>query len=257
MIAMGASQQWSPGKTPDDREREAELWRVFLPRRNVDAREALFTFYYPFARQIARRRYLDRTSGDIEFPDLCQMAYTGLLEAIDQFDPQVGVPFKGYAAKRIRGAIIDGIAKASELREQISFRNRVRRARVRSLIDGDVDGMSAAQAMEALIDAAVGLALGFMLDGEGQSTGALRPSAATGYDSTVWKETIQRLTREVHALPDRERAVVRHHYLEGLTIEQVGGLMGLSKGRVSQIHRAALLSLKRRLSRAGDFKLER
>jgi RNA polymerase sigma factor for flagellar operon FliA len=255
MTAAGARQR-SPAAPPEDREKEAELWRRFSGRAR-DAREALFTFYYPFARQIARRRYLDRTSGDIELPDLCQMAYAGLLEAIDRYDPAVGVPFKGYAAKRIGGAIVDGIAKVSELREQISFRNRMRRERVRSLIDGDVDAMSAAQALEALIDAAVGLALGFMLDGEGQSTGAPRPSAATGYDSAVWRETVQRLLTEVTALPDRERAVIRHHYLEGLTIEQVAALMGLSKGRVSQLHRTAILTLKRRLARAGDFKLER
>ena len=51
--------------------------------------------------------------------------------------------------------------------------------------------------------------------------------------------------------------IIRRHYLDGLTFEDIGSKMGLSKGRVSQIHKAALILLRKRLSKSGDFRLQR
>ena len=241
----------------DDDHGEAALWRAFKETGDAGVREQLFSLYYAFARQVARRRYLDRKSGDIEFADLCQLAYAGLLEAIDRFDPELGVPFKGYASRRISGAVLDGVSKMSEMREQISFRNRVRRERARSLIDQDPDRMSTAEAMDALIEAAVGLALGFMLDDTALLVDGEASTPSTAYDSLAWKELMQRLTLQIAALPPREQTVIRHHYLQGMNFDQIGALLGVTKGRVSQIHKSAIGGLKTRMTRAGDFKLER
>ena len=211
-----------------------------------------------FARQIARRRFLDRTGGDIEFPDLCQLAYAGLLEAIDRFDPDHGASFRTYASRRISGSILDGIAKMSEVREQISFRNHARSERVRSLGDFDAPPRSTSSAMQALMDLAVGLAIGFMLEGTGLFTPEDQSDArANAYESLAWKQTINRVVSEIAQLPEREAAVVRHHYLSGLTFDQIGALLGVTKGRVSQIHKAAIDRLRGRLPSGADFRLER
>lgn len=233
---------------------EARLWSAFKTGGSKAAREELFSLYFPFARQIARRHFLDRRSGDIEFGDLSQLACAGLLEALDHYDPGLGVPFKGYAGRRISGSVLDGVAKMSEVREQISFRNRIRTERARSLAVADAETLSANEALTALAELAVGLALGFMLE----ETGAHEPQVrTTAYDSLAWKETVQRLATEVAALPERERLIIRRHYLEGLGFEQIGAMLGVTKGRVSQIHRAAIALLRKRLRNAGEFKLER
>lgn len=237
---------------------EALLWRRFKDEGQDKARETLFTLHYPFARQLARRHFLDRRSGDIEFGDLCQLASAGLLEALDHYDPARGAPFRPYAARRISGSILDGLAKMSEMREQISFRNRLRAERTRSLSTGDGEGMSAGQALEALAELAVGLAVGFMLEDAGLHHGEDAPKARlTAYDSLAWKETVRRMLAEVAALPERERMIIRSHYMDDLGFEQIGAVLGVSKGRVSQLHRAAVTLLRKRLRAAGEFKLER
>lgn len=246
------------GPAPEDQ--EPALWRKSKEGGSALAREALFRLHHPFARRLARKHFLDRKSGDIELQDLEQLASAGLLEAIDKYDPSLGAPFQAYARRRISGSIIDGLSKASEVREQISFRNRIRRERIRSLDTEDVEALPAADALEALIEMAVGLALGFMLDGTGlYAEGGSRPAqpTASAYDSVIWRETLTRLATEMEALPDRERTILRTHYVDGLDFERVGQLLGVTKGRVSQIHRAALALLRRRLGAAGDFKLER
>lgn len=237
---------------------EAALWLALETQGAPVAREKLFDRHVPFARMIAARHYRRRRGGDIEFAELCQLAYAGLLEAIDHYDRAQGVPFKGYAHRRISGSVLDGIAKASELREQLSFRRRAQAERVGSLAAHDAHSLTADEAMQALIDLAVGLAVGFMLEDTGLYIDEREITARPGaYESLVWREAVQRLVGEVDNLPDREGLIIRRHYFEGLTFDQIGDLLGVTKGRVSQIHRAALGLLKKRLRRAGDFRLER
>lgn len=239
-------------------EEEAALWRAFKADGSSKAREKLFMLYLPLSRQIARRHFFNRRGGDIELPDLNQLASAGLLEALDGYDPDRGVPFSGYARRRIAGSVLDGIAKTSELREQLSFRNRMRTERIRSLGEADPDGLSADEAMRALIDLTVGLALGFMLEENAfAATDETASRETSAYESLAWKELVQRLVGEVGDLPDREQAIIRQHYFNALTFDQIGGLMGITKGRVSQIHKGAIALLRKRLAAAGHFRLEK
>lgn len=236
---------------------EADLWRAARQEGSDAARERLFELYLPFARRTARRHFLDQ-GGDIEFADLYQLACAGLLEAIDHFDPTRGIPFAGYATRRVSGSILDGLAKMSEVREQISFRNRVRHERARSIATADPDSLNASEVIDELIEVALGLALGFMLEGtalyvsEGESD-----RQVSAYESLAWRDTVRRALAEVAGLPLREQAILRRHYFDGLCFDQIGDLLGISKGRVSQLHRAALLLLRKRLLNGEDFKLRR
>ncbi len=207
---------------------------------------------------MAKRHFFDRPGGDIELPDLHQLASAGLLEAIDRYDPDLGAPFRAYAARRISGSVLDGIAKMNEVRGQISFRNRMRRERARSLIVQNADTGSAGEAAKALTELTVGLALGFMLESAGLAAVDDQPdNRATAYDSLAWKQTVNLLDAELAQLPEREQTIIRQHYIDGLTFDQIGALLGISRGRVSQLHRAALEGLRRRLPHSGDFHLER
>ena len=76
-----------------------------------------------------------------------------------------------------------------------------------------------------------------------------RPSA---YDSLVWRETQALLVAEIGKLPENEAIVVRQHYDHGLSFASVARLMNLSGGRVSQLHRAALERLRKRLRTKGE-----
>jgi RNA polymerase sigma factor for flagellar operon FliA len=239
---------------------EALLWQAFRGPDAEAARGKLFSLHLPFARGLAARHFRGRSSPDIEFPDLYQLACAGLLEAIDRFDPAHGNGFRAFARGRITGSIVDGISQMSELREQISFRNRVRRERVRSLgPETAVEDMKASDAVEALAGLAVGLALGFMLEGTGMYVADAQTDArpAGSYESLSWKQTVKQLQAELAGLPDRERQIIERHYGEGLTFDSIGSLMGIGKARVSQLHRGALALLRKRLHKAGDFRLQR
>jgi len=237
----------------------AELWASFKGKeRSQTARERLFDLHMGFARSIARRHHREQAGADIEVSDLYQCAYTGLLEALDRFDPERGTPFRAFAAHRISGSVLDGIARASEVREQLSWRRRVRRERVRSL--AECEHADEIPAVERLAELALGLALGFMLEGtglfeDGEAGGENAPH--TAYESAAWKETVDHLQAELAALPEREQVILRQHYINGVSFDDLASLMSVSKGRISQLHGAALLLLRRRLRGRGHFRLKR
>lgn len=237
---------------------EPALWEAMRGGGSAMARERLFALYLPFARSLAGRQFKGRKEADLEYEDFVQLACAGLLEAMDRYDPAHGVPFRGFATRRINGSVIDGLAKLSEVREQIGFQQRTRRERVRSLTPEEARNLSAGDAFKALAEMAVGLALGFMLEGTGlyqaDETAAAQPTA---YDSLAWKDLVERLTAELARLPERDCMLLRLHYLEDVSFDQIAALLRLTKGRISQMHKAALALLRKRISGAGGFRLER
>lgn len=247
----------------DDQEVEVALWASFKTDGSVRAREKLFSRHAPFARSIAWRHYRERSRGDIDFMDLQQLAYAGLLESLDRFDPARGAPFRFFAALRIAGSVRDGISHMSEVREQVSWHYRIRRERTQSLMEEASASMDTPDAIGKLAEIAVGLAVGFMLEGTGlflaEEDGASAGGSAqdSAYDSLVWKDMSARLQREILHLPEREQIILRKHYIESVSFEDIALLLRLTKGRISQLHREALLLLRKRMISQGHFRLGR
>ena len=56
---------------------------------------------------------------------------------------------------------------------------------------------------------------------------------------------------EIRKLPDREKLVLSLYYDEGLTLAEIGQVLGVTESRVSQIHTKSVLHLRSRLTAAG------
>jgi len=221
---------------------EAALWRRARYEDDPVSRRQLFERYTPLARSVVarHRRWRWRQEGG----DLEGFAFEGLLQALDRFDPLRGVPFGAYARRRMSGAIVDGMARMSDLEAQIGHRRRLQQERLRLLSGTE----TAADPVTALADLVTDLAIGLMLEG----TGLIEPEDGADtrpdpYEGLVWRETRRALAAEVARLPENEGAVVRQHYQLGMAFVQIAGLLQLSRGRVAQLHRAALDRLSKRL----------
>jgi len=227
---------------------EASLWRRLRFEEDRSCREALFNLYVGLAKTIAARHYFRRAGKRIERADFEQFAFEGLLQAIDRFDPVKGVPFSAYARRRIAGNITDGVARMSELDAQIGHRRRMEQERLRSL----AGAANQEDALGALSELALGLALGLMLEGTSMFEPAGgRDHRPTAYESLEWRELQARLAGEVGKLPGKEAIVVHQHYETGLSFAQIAELLELSRGRVSQLHRSALERLRKRIGTFG------
>lgn len=222
---------------------EASHWRRFAMTRDGRLRERLFDRYVGLAKALARRQARRSALRADLREDLEQFAYRGLLEAIDRFDPARGVGFPGFAKPRIAGSIVDGIGTLNEDAARVRFRARRERERLTSLADKPEPPVAATQ---RLADLVTELALGLMLEQNAASQDtALIGNPDNGFDNLAWRETQALLGQRVEHLPEPERTVIRQHYHNGLLFVQIAAMLGLTKGRVSQLHSAALARLRK------------
>jgi RNA polymerase sigma factor for flagellar operon FliA len=69
------------------------------------------------------------------------------------------------------------------------------------------------------------------------------------------RELRERVRDLVQGLPEQERFVVYRHYLQQQPFDDICTAMKLTKGRVSQIHRRALLRLREWIRPSGGLDL--
>ena len=55
------------------------------------------------------------------------------------------------------------------------------------------------------------------------------------------------LAEAIDRLPEREKTVIALYYYEGLTLKEIGQVLGVTESRVSQLHTKAVLRLRARL----------
>ena len=56
------------------------------------------------------------------------------------------------------------------------------------------------------------------------------------------------LADAVNRLPERERLVVTLYYYEGLTLAEIGSVLGVTESRVCRIHTKSVMSLRNRMT---------
>lgn len=232
--------------TRPDRE-EAALWRRLRELGDGQARELLFTRYLPLARSIARMELrkagLDRGNlGDLE-----QAAYQGLLQAIDRYDPERQVPFSAFARIRIAGSVRDQSAQLSEVGAQLAYKRKRAKDQLDSIKSPAAPEAENKTALEQLAEIAVELAIAFMLEADERQAKPLVGDLDNGFDSLAWRQLMAKLDDYVDDLPKDEMSVIRQHYQNDVLFSEIAAIMGISKGRVSQLHKSALQRLHRRM----------
>jgi RNA polymerase sigma factor for flagellar operon FliA len=222
---------------PDE---EATLWESFRRAPDADLRTRLIELHLPFARIMAAKVYAGRPSNEFEFDEYLQFATMGMLECVDRYDPVHGASFRTYASQRMVGAILSGLERLSEKQQQIAVRKRLAAERVESLRGDEAAPGSPEALFASLARIAVGLALGSVLEDSGMYRTEEVPGQDTSYQSIELRQLQQRVRALVDTLPDRERRIIRYHYLNRLPFDHVAEMLGVSKGRVSQLHRRAM-----------------
>jgi RNA polymerase sigma factor FliA len=187
----------------------------------------------------------------------------GLLEASRRFDPERGVPFRGYASFRIRGAIIDGARALSTLPRRVHERLKLLEDGLH-VSEGAYEDLSTThspsgsgppgpQAERALHDhlaaMATAMATGLVSTAARDDEGVLAAvdTAPTPEAATAKAELMQVVREAITELPDDEAELVRRHYLEGERFDHVAADLQLSKSWASRLHKRAMGRLTKRL----------
>jgi RNA polymerase sigma factor for flagellar operon FliA len=242
------------------------LWASYKAAGSREVRDALILHYSPLVKYVAGRVAVGLPQ-NVEQADLVSYGIFGLIDAIEKFDLERGYKFETYAIARIKGAILD------ELRS-IDWVPRSVRAKARSLekayakLEGELHrtpnddelagelGLSGDQFQTTLNQISfIGLvALDEMLSvgGERGESVTLGDTVADSGEGPVAayevEEMRQILADAINRMPEREKIVLTLYYYEGLTLAEIGQVLGVTESRVCQIHTKAVLQLRSRLA---------
>lgn len=230
---------------------ELALWRRLRASGDADARAGLLALHMQYARVVAATYFARRYTDEAEFGDYLQYASIGLLEALERFDPERGAQFRTFAARRMHGAILNGLERLSERQQQISARQRLRAERLQAAKDLAHDAAEGDKLSAYVAEVGVGLALVWLLEGTGLVERGERAETLPFYYHAEMRQVRERLQQAVEHLPAQERNVIRSHYLQQLPFEEIATMLQLTKGRISQIHKSALQRLRGSLAARG------
>lgn len=229
---------------------EVALWKRLAVGPDAEARAQLIEHHLVTAQKIAAALYARRFDNSVEFADYLQYARLGLVEAIDRYDATREASFVTFATYRIRGAILNGIEKCTELATQRAQQRRLQRERLRSIKE---DLPASKDPFARLIDLTLNLAVGYLLEESGIWKTGEADRASDPYLSFELKRLGQRMKVLLEALPERERTILRYHYFDHKEFVEISEVLGISKGRVSQLHARALQVLRDRYKEMDQY----
>lgn len=211
---------------------------------------------------IIAKRILRELGPSLELEELRSFGQEGLLDATRRFDPSRGVPFRGYASFRVRGAILDGIRSSSRLPRRTHERLRalgaatlVSEGAAEDAFQPPAPGSAPADAERALTEhlaaMATAMAVGLLAKTGYGDEGDRVPIAGddSPEEALAKAELLAVVTQAIAELPENEAALVRRHYLEGERFDQVAKELGLSKSWASRLHTRAIRRLGEALGR--------
>jgi len=252
-------------RTSDERSRELEeLWRRHRQDRDRSARDALVARYFPLVQHVARRLAAS-LSDRAELCDLEGYGAEGLLDAIDRYDTGRGAQFTTFAAHRIRGAIYDGLRAADwaprsvrrrsrEINDSHNFlaieygRTPTEEEEARAL----GIGVDALRTSKAKIFGAELSSLDQRLT-TSDSASRHEPCDVSAEPSTLYvdQEQTQAIREGVRCLSARQRRVTQLSFGEGMTLAEIGRLLGVTESRVCQIRSSAIRQLRDHVASGG------
>ncbi len=263
------SKQSGPVRTETDSVSRA--WNEYKTERTSSAREVLILNYSPLVKYVAGRVAVGLPA-NIEQADLVSYGIFGLIDAIEKYELDRGIKFETYAISRIRGAIIDELRaidwvprsvryKAREVEKAYTaLENKLKRPPSDEEIAGEL-GISTddlANIYTQLSSVSL-VALDELMSvdgGQGDKLSlveTLEDTRTTGPVETIETAEMKNiLTGAINRLPEREKIVITLYYYEGLTLAEIGKVLGVTESRICQMHTKAVLAMRGKISEATE-----
>ena len=270
-VKVGSSSRISTRQpaTPDELNELARLWEEFKQNEvsgaREGARERLILHYAPLVKYVASR-VATGLPASVDQADLVSYGMFGLIDALEKFDPGRGNKFETYAIPRIKGAIIDELRAMDWVPRSVRFK-----AREIEKAYSDLESIHKRAPTEKEVAARLGVTMRelhevinqisfvqvLQLDeilsvgsDRGEQVSLLDTLADRGTDPTTGLEGQEMrglLAAAINSLSEREKIVVTLYYFEGLTLAEIGEILGVTESRVCQIHTKAVGQLRLQL----------
>jgi RNA polymerase sigma factor for flagellar operon FliA len=237
-----------------------------LPCPVVDERE-LIERYIPLVRNVVDRIKLNLPA-HVDIDDLYSVGVTGLISAVRKYDPTRDSTFASYATMRIRGEVLDELRRM----DWCPRRARAKQRKIKEVVN-EIEQATGGPAEEEEIQRRLGLStkefnhwmeetlpVTFVaIDGpadDGHEGVSLREvitdeSIVLTRDRMEHDETLNLVAEKIRQLPDFPRKILAMYYFEGMRLQEIADIFGLTESRICQIRAHTMLYLRGYIRRAS------
>jgi RNA polymerase sigma factor for flagellar operon FliA len=223
--------------------------------------------YLPLVHKIAQRvgTYL---KPPLSYEDLVSAGTVGLVKAARNYDPSHQAEFQTYAYIRIKGAILDELREWSfmppnahkQIPTTLQMSLEITEQTGSAPNDADL-----AEKLDIPIDKLYEIfekarAKNFIsIDRSRDDSPGLGPALPAIDTITPDKqlersELVDKLTKAIQQLNEKQRQIILLYYLQQLTMKQIAEVFKITESRVSQLHSSALFNLSVKLRNWKDGK---
>lgn len=220
--------------------------------------------YAPMVRRLALQ-LAAKLPPSVELDDLMQAGMMGLLDAVRRYRYDANAQFETYAVTRIRGTMLDELrsqdwlprsvrSKAKSIEQAVHrLAHQLLRPATEAEIAAQLD-MPLAQ-YQALLEEASGVQVIHYEDlarhgnQGGDPLEHTQVISAQGDSSNPLRQLMSRdlrcaLIAAIDALPEREKLLLSLQFEQDLNQKEVGAVMGVTEGRVSQLRSQAIARIR-------------
>ena len=243
----------------------ADVGAITEERPNYDE---LMTEYAPFVKRIAYHM-ISRLPSNVQLEDMIQAGMIGLFDALKGYDMSKGASFETYARIRIQGSMIDEVRRCDWTPRSVYKKSRQISEAIRAVEKEqgrDAKDSEVAEVLELSMDEYHNLvkdAAGCQLLSyedialAGGSNDEYQSGDFNGPYKHIQEENFKcGLVDKISNLPEREKLVISLYYDEEFNLREIGEILGITEGRVCQIHGQALVRLRARMSEWVDSEAE-
>lgn len=214
-----------------------KLWAKWKEEPTIAIKHKLFDVYADWSVSEAKFLYKKYRVNGSDLKDYIHYATIGLLESIERYNTELKVPFEAFAIKRLRGEILDNIATFSERTHHL---NQIRKAESSKFIS--FINRHKKNPTQAIVELTIDLYLLELL--EDQSFYLINDAITTPYSSMEFEQLKKQLLNIIDTLDEQHRVVIQYHYYYQWSFVEIAEHLGLTRGRVSQVHKQAIQKLK-------------
>jgi RNA polymerase sigma factor FliA len=244
-----------------------KLWKRYAKSgAGSQLEDQLVNQYLPLVRTVVGRLAMTLPA-HAATEDLYSAGLVGLLNAVRRYDHKTGVLFETYARVRIRGAVFDELRRLDWVPRSVHEKSRKVEGIMRQLeqkngrVPSNLEMANALDMKEddyemllAEIRPATFVCLDSVrsADQEGEATQheAVPDSGQPDPSRTTERRELARIiAKRLETLPEMQRKVLALYYFEDLRLREIAEVFGVTESRISQIHAAAILTIRSFLSK--------
>ncbi len=244
-------------------ENNMDKWILYKSTKNIELRNEIVLEYTSLVRRIVLK-FKGSYNNFAQLDDMVNQGIIALIDAVEKFEPDFGNKFETFATVKIRGSIIDFMRKQDWV---------PRNQRILSKELDDIYGLLYSQNGREPTNNEMAEKMGISVTHLDKIYQQRHNSIVLSYEEAInekmmvasplfinktdkdlpengilYDELKAKLMQSIDSLNEKERQVVSLYYYENLKLKEIAEVLGITESRVSQIHSAAIIKMKKKLS---------